>query len=212
MWSEVVEILLRSLAVSGAATLLAASWSVPAALALTISDSRVSRLIQDVLSALIGVPTVVLGLFLYQILSRSGPLGFLRILYTPVAIAFGQALLVTPLIIAVAASSLAKVRERVWEVTLSLGATEHQAAVAVAREGLPQLLRGVLLSFNRAIGELGVALMVGGNIGGYTRVMTTAIALGIMKGEYELALSLGVLLLVTSTAVTIAVRVAGGVE
>ena len=212
MLSEVVEILVRSLAVSGTATLLAAAWSVPTALALVVSESRVSRLIQDILSSLVGIPTVVLGLFLYTMLSRSGPLGFLRLLYTPAAIAIGQAILITPLVISVAVSSLAKVKERGWEVALSLGATGAQAAMTIAHEGLPLLIRSVLVGFSRAIGELGVALMVGGNIKNFTRVMTTAIALGVMKGEYELALALGALLLVTSAAVTIAVRVVGGAE
>lgn len=212
MLNEVVEILVRSLALSGAATVLAAAWSVPAALALVVCESRASRLIQDILNSLVGIPTVVLGLFLYTVLSRSGPLGFLGLLYTPAAIVIGQAILITPLVVSVAASSLAKVKERVWEVALSLGATRTQAAITVAHEGLSLLVRSVLVGFNRAIGELGVALMVGGNIKNFTRVMTTAIALGVMKGEYELALALGAILLTVSAVVTIVIRVVGGLE
>ncbi|RLE72923.1 MAG: ABC transporter substrate-binding protein [Thermoprotei archaeon] len=209
---EVVEIAFRSLAVSGLATLMASIWSIPLAAVLTHSKSRFCRTVLDVLNAMIGVPTVLIGLLLYLLLSRTGPLGIFNLLYTPLAISFGQAILITPLLISLAAEHLGRVRESVSELALSLGATRVQMATTVIREAGPQLVSTALVAFNRAIGELGVALMVGGDIRRFTRVMTTAIALEVEKGEFELALALGGILLFITILVTVAVRAFGRVR
>ena len=209
---EVVEIAFRSLTVSGLATLMASIWSIPLAAALTHSKSKFCRAVLDVLNAMIGMPTVLIGLLLYLLLSRTGPLGVFNLLYTPLAISFGQAILITPLLISLAAEHLGRVRESVSELALSLGATRVQMATTVIRETGPQLVSTVLVTFNRAIGELGVALMVGGNIRKFTRVMTTAIALEVEKGEFELALALGGILLFITILVTIMVRALGRVR
>jgi len=211
-YNEILEITGRTLLVSGAATILASLWSIPLALLLISSQSRISKAIQDLLNSLVAIPTVVLGLILYSIFSRSGPLGFLELLYTPTCISIGQSLLITPLITSVATTSLMKVKEKIWELLIALGASNIQSMTALLREGLPQIIRSTLIGFNRAVGELGVALMVGGNIKGFTRVMTTAIALEVSKGSYELALSLGIILLALSITVTLIVRVIGGRE
>lgn len=209
---EVAEIAFRSLMVSGLATLMASIWSIPLAAALTHSKSKLCRAVLDVLNAMIGMPTVLIGLLLYLLLSRTGPLGVFNLLYTPLAISFGQAILITPLLISLAAEHLGRVRESVSELALSLGATRVQMATTVIRETGPQLVSTVLVAFNRAIGELGVALMVGGNIRKFTRVMTTAIALEVEKGEFELALALGGILLFITILVTITVRALGRVR
>jgi len=209
---EVVEIAFRSLAVSGLATLMASIWSIPLAAVLTHSKSRFCRTVLDVLNAMIGVPTVLIGLLLYLLLSRTGPLGIFNLLYTPLAISFGQAILITPLLISLAAEHLGRVRESVSELALSLGATRVQMTTTVIREAGPQLVSTALVAFNRAIGELGVALMVGGDIRRFTRVMTTAIALEVEKGEFELALALGGILLFITILVTVAVRAFGRVR
>jgi len=209
---EVAEIAFRSLTVSGLATLMASIWSIPLAAALTHSKSKLCRAVLDVLNAMIGMPTVLIGLLLYLLLSRTGPLGVFNLLYTPLAISFGQAILITPLLISLAAEHLGRVRESVSELALSLGATRVQMATTVIRETGPQLVSTVLVAFNRAIGELGVALMVGGNIRKFTRVMTTAIALEVEKGEFELALALGGILLFITILVTITVRALGRVR
>ena len=194
--------------VSGAATLLSASWSIPLALRLTLSeDGRGRRLALDLVNSLVGIPTVVVGLALYFLISRSGPLGHLQLLYTPLAITIGQAVLITPFIISLSVEVLGTVRRRVWETLLSLGATEQQAAATVVDEASPGLLTSILIGFSRAVGELGVALMLGGNIRGFTRVMTTAIALEVGRGEFELALILGIVLLSLAFTATVAVRV-----
>jgi len=144
-----------------------------------------------------------------MILSRSGPLGFLELLYTPLAISIGQALLITPLIVSVLSNSLSRIKENVLETAFALGATSSQAYFALLHEGLPLLVRSILIGFNRAIGELGVALMLGGNIRGYTRVMTTAIALEVVKGNFEQALNLGAVFIVIIVLLTIMIRAIG---
>ena len=207
--AEVVEIVLRSVVISGTATLLAALWSIPTSLVLLVSESRASRVIQDVFNSLVSVPTVLLGLFLYLALSRSGPLGFTGVLYTPLAVSVGQALLITPLMVSVTTASLRKIRARIWETAIALGATRFQALQLLLWEGVPQVVRSVLIGFNRAVGELGVALMVGGNIKGYTRVMTTAIALEVIKGNFELAVSLGAVFLLITASLTVVTGVLG---
>jgi len=206
---EVFEIVLRSIIISGTATLLAVLWSIPVSLTLLISESKTSGVLQDLFNSLVSVPTVLLGLLLYMALSRSGPLGFTGILYTPLAISIGEALLITPLMISVTTTSLKKIKDRVWETAMALGATKFQASQVLLREGLPQVVRSILIGFNRAIGELGIALMVGGNIRGYTRVMTTAIALEVIKGDFELAINLGMVFLLITASLTILVGVLG---
>ena len=207
--SEIFGIVLRSLMISGVATLLATLWSTPISLALLISESRISKVIQDIFNSLVSIPTVLLGLFLYMILSRSGPLGFTGILYTPLAISIGEAILVTPLMVSVTTTSLKKIKDRVWETAIALGATKLQASQVLLREGISQVVRSILIGFNRAIGELGIALMIGGNIRGYTRVMTTAIALEVIKGNFELAMGLGVVFLLITASLTILVGILG---
>lgn len=206
MWQEVAEVVGRSLIVSGVATILAASWSLPIAMVLTAKESEFRKILLDVANTLVAVPTVLIGLVLYLLLSRSGPLGFLGILYTPTAIAIGEAILITPLIVSLSSSVLRETRAGIWEMAISIGATERQALITMVTESLPRLMTVVLLGFNRAIGELGVALMLGGNIKGFTRVMTTAIAMEVSKGEFELALTLGGILLIVTFTVTAIVR------
>ncbi len=209
LYREMINVTLRSLWVSGVATILATLWSIPLSLALIASRSKVSFLLQDVFNALISMPTVVLGLLLYLILSKSGPLGFMGLLYTPLAISIGQSILITPILISMITSGFQKLRYEVWETAITLGASELQASMALLREGRTQLLRAILAGFNRALGELGVALIVGGNIKGYTRVLTTTIALELSRGNFELAIYLGAILLGLSTLITITIRSLG---
>ena len=206
LWSEVAEIVGRSLLVSGSATLMASGWSLLISLKLLLSKGRVAELAVDLFNTLVSVPTVVIGLLLYLLLSRSGPLGFTSILYTPAAISIGQAILITPFIVSLSISTLRRTGEELWETLVAVGASERQAAATLIRESLPGLLTAFILGFNRAVGELGVALMLGGNIKGLTRVMTTAIALEVSKGEFELALTLGGVLLATTFLITFLVR------
>jgi len=203
---EILEITARSLMVSGTATLLAATWSIPLAYKLSGSP-RASRMVMPVLEALVGLPTVLVGLVLYGLLSRNGPLGFLDLLYTPLAISLGEAILITPLLTSVSYRVLRRARETFGELALSLGATPAKAMQLAVQQAVPGLVAAGVMAFSRAVGELGVALLVGGNIRGETRVLTTAIALEVSKGSYETALYLGAILLVLTIGVSTAARI-----
>ncbi|BES82733.1 ABC transporter permease [Pyrodictium abyssi] len=202
--NELAEIALRSLYVSGTATLLAALWSLP--LAYVMATGRKLQAVAAVTEALVGVPTVLVGLLLYFLLSRQGPLGFLNLLYTPTAIIVGEAVLVTPLLVSVAYRVLRGAVETYGELALSLGASEAQAMALAVREAAPGLVAALVMGFSRAVGELGVALMIGGNIRGYTRTLTTAIALEVSKGEFENAVSLGAVLVAIMVVVSLGLR------
>ena len=202
--SEVVEITIRSITVSGSATLLASSWSIP--IAYILATRCRSELVISVVEAVVGIPTVLIGLLLYLLLSSSGPLGFLHMLYTPQAIVVGEAILITPLIISTSYRVLRNVVDTYGELALTLGASERQAMLLTLRESLPGILASIIMGFSRAIGELGIALIVGGNIRGYTRVLTTAIALEVSKGEFEKAIALGTVLVTITIAISVVLR------
>lgn len=190
-----VDITLRSLAISGLATIAASLWSIPLGTLLGLGRFRGRVLLRGVFNALLGVPTVTLGLVLYLLISKSGPMGFLRLLYTPTAIILGQAILITPIIVSFVASTLEAVDPEVRSLALTLGSTETGAALTVLNESLEGVLLSVTAGFNRAIAELGVALMVGGNICGVTRVLTTYIALETGRGEIALGIAFAIILL-----------------
>ncbi len=190
-----LDIALRSLWISGTATLLALSWGLPLALLLGLGRFRGRRVLLSFFHTLMGLPTVTLGLLLFLLLSSRGPLGPLHLLYTPWAIILGQALLVTPITVTLLCEALERVDPAVRDLARTLGASERQASLAVLGEARRGAVLAVLASFNRAVSELGVAMMVGGNLHGYTRVMTTAIALETARGEVVLSLQLAAILL-----------------
>ena len=195
-----IEVTLLSVAVSGLATVLAACWSIPLSILIGLGKFRGRFLVKGVFNAFMGMPTVTLGLVLYLLLSRSGPLGFLHLLYTPWAIVLGQSILITPMVVSFAANTLEAVDPEIRSLALTLGASEARAHMTVLRESLGGVLLAVTASFNRAIAELGVALMLGGNIRGVTRVLTTFIALEADRAEVALSLALAtVLMLIVAT-------------
>ncbi|MCE4613247.1 MAG: ABC transporter permease [Desulfurococcales archaeon] len=208
MSETVIEIAARSVLISGAATLLASTWSLPAAIVLA-ERRTLPRIVLPVLESMVGMPTVLVGLLLYLTFSSSGPLGFLGLLYTPQAIIIGQSILVTPLMISVSYRVLSAASRTYGELAETLGATLWERRVLVFYQSAAGLVGAVVMSFSRAVGELGVALMVGGNISGYTRVMTTAIALEVSKGNYEIAVSLGLILLAISSSISVIIRLLG---
>jgi len=189
-----LEITLRSLAVSWLATLLAALWSIPLGVLIGLGRFRGRIVLRGVFNSLMGVPAVTLGLLLYLMISKSGPLGFMNLLYTPSALILGQAALVTPIIVSFVAQSIESVDPQVRRLALTLGSTEVGAALTVLNESLEGVLLSVTAGFNRAIAELGVALMIGGNIRGVTRVLTTYIALKTGRGEIPLGIAFAVIL------------------
>ncbi|HDI02423.1 MAG TPA: ABC transporter permease subunit [Ignisphaera sp.] len=203
--SEVFEIVTRSIAISGTATVIASLWSLP--LSYFLASRHRTELAVSIIEALVGIPTVLIGLLLYFLLSSQGPLGFLHLLYTPQAIVVGQAVLVTPLIVSTSYRVLRNAVEVYGELAITLGASEIQAMTIALRESIPGILASIVMGFSRALGELGIALIVGGNIKGLTRVMTTAIALEVSKGEFEKAVMLGLILVVIVVAISITLRI-----
>jgi tungstate transport system permease protein len=207
---EIYGIVYRSLFFSGTAVVLAILWGTPLAMLIAMKEFRGKTIIKTVLNTLIGLPTVVLGLILFLIFSRGGPLGFLGLLYTPAAIIIGQAILVTPILISIGVSAIESVEPEIMNLAQTLGASESQAQIAVLREAANGVVLSDIASFNRAIGELGVVLLVGGNIAGggnRTDVLTTAISRSTQINEIGLAIALGILLMVIVFTINIIVVV-----
>lgn len=200
---RVLEITLRSLFISSAATAIALLWGIPIALALGTRNFRGKIFIKSFFNTMIGIPTVGLGLILYLIFSRDGPLGILRLLYTPAAIIIGAAILILPLFVSLATTAVEAVDPEIIDLARTLGASEDQAAFAVLKEAFNGIVVAGIASFNRAIAELGIALMVGGNIAGWTEVLTTAISNETAKGNLELSIALGIILLTLVFGITI---------
>ncbi|MHA2359672.1 MAG: ABC transporter permease [Candidatus Thorarchaeota archaeon] len=193
--TELIEITLLSLFVSSTATLVATIIGIPLGLLLGLRKFRGRFLLKGAVNSMMAVPTVALGLILYLIFSNSGPLGFLHVLYSPLAIIIGQAILVLPIIMSISSETVENVNPGIRELSLTLGANERSAFASVLRESIGGIVLAISAAFSRAISELGVALMLGGNIEGLTRVLTTSIALETTRGEIALGLGLVVVLL-----------------
>lgn len=203
---EIIEITLRSIYVSGTATLLSAVWSLPLGLTIGIRNFYGKRFVKGVFNALLGMPTVVLGLVLFLLIRHAGPLGFLDLLFTPLAIIVGQAILITPIMVSFTASAVESIDPEVRDLAKTLGATEIQASLAVLKEAAGGALLAFIASFNRAIAEMGVAYMVGGSIPGFTMVLTTAIARQRDMANIELGLALATILLSIVFAINLTVN------
>ena len=201
--NPIFQITVRSLYISGTATLLSALWSLPLGMVIGMKSFLGKELVKGVFNALLGMPTVALGLILYLLLSRSGPLGFLQVLFTPQAIMIGQAILVTPIIVSLTTSAVESVDPEIKDLAKTLGASDVEASFAVLRESMGGVVLAIIASFNRAIAELGVALAVGGNIRGFTEVLTTTTALEITKGKIEYGITLTIILLAIVFAITV---------
>jgi len=191
---QIYRIVVRSLAVSGLAVVLASFWSLPIATVLGLKNFRGKRLIRGSFNAFIGFPTVVLGLILYLIFSRAGPLGFFGLLYTNNLVILGQALLITPILISFITSAIESIDLDLRDLARTLGSNEVQASISILKEASNGVILAILAGFNRGFAELGVAMMVGGNIYGYTRVLTTAIALEVNKANIEVSIALSFIL------------------
>jgi tungstate transport system permease protein len=199
MWefiqNPMFQITVRSLYISGTATLLSVLWSLPLGMLIGMKTFPGKQLIKGTFNALIGMPTVALGLILYLLFSRSGALGFLHLFPTLQAIIIGQAILITPIIVSLTASAVESVDPEIKDLAKTLGASEIEASLAVLRESRSGVILAVIASFNRAIAELGIALAVGANIRGKTQVLTTVIAMEVNRGEITYSITLMVILL-----------------
>ncbi len=200
---EVMEIAGRSLAITLASTALACVIAVPLGGLIHFQDFYGRRPLINLIQTLYSLPTVIVGLLVFLFISRSGPLGSLDLLFTPQGMVVGQTVLILPIIVGLTISALGGVNPQIRETALSLGATRSQAIVAIVGEARPAVLAAVLLGFGRALSEVGVAMMIGGNIRGYTRILTTAIALQTSMGNIELSMALGIILLSISLVVNL---------
>ncbi len=204
--SELLSAIWISLKVSGLAALVASVLAVPAALSLSGREFRAKRAVLLVTQTWMAAPTVVIGLLFYFLLSRTGPLGRLGFLYTQTAMTIGEMVLIFPLILGFSYTALSQVDKKARLTALTLGASPVQAGRAVLREAKFPLVIAVLAGFARAISEVGVAMMLGGNIRYETRNITTTIALESAKGRFSSAVVLGAILLVITLGISLLVN------
>jgi tungstate transport system permease protein len=200
--AELREIVSLSLGVSLTASFCAFALGAPLGTALALYRFRTKGALIVLANALLGLPPVVAGLVVYLLLSRSGPLGSFGILFTPSAMVCAQALLGLPIVVALVHRMMVEVWAVYGDALLVDGASRLRAIFPVMLIGREGLLTAFLAAFGRAIAEVGAIIIVGGNIRGYTRTMTTAIALETSKGELSVALALGIILIVLSMAVS----------
>lgn len=201
---EVVAAASTSLATSCCALLPAALLGIPVGAGLALCSFPGRRPLLILLDTLLALPTVVIGLILFAILSRQGPLGAWGLLFTPAAMVAGQTVLALPIVIHYTHSAVAAVDPRVYPTALTLGAGPLRATFTVLDEVRRGVLAALVAAFGRVIGEVGVAMMLGGNIRGATRTLTTAIALETSKGELAFGLALGLILLTIALSVNLA--------
>lgn len=195
MDKTVLEITLRSLHTAALACFLASLIGLPLSVLITMKDFPGKRGLKFFFNSMVGIPTVTLGLFLYSLFSKAGPLGTLSLLYTVRGVAVGQAILILPIMVTFIISAIESKDVELRDLVRTLGANEYETSIAVLRESLSGVSLAIVSSFNRAFAELGIATMLGANIKGITRVLTTAIALETAKGELGLSFALSFILL-----------------
>ena len=192
---EMLEIVGVSVKVSGTSTLTASVIGIPLGFMVAFNAFRGKQLLITVLNTLLALPTVVIGLFVYAFISRRGILGVLDLLYTQKAMVLGQVILIVPVVAVFTISAVSRIDDRYRKTALTLGADAWQSALALAREARFGLVAAVVAAFGRVIAEVGISMMLGGNAKGFTRTMTTAMALEYDKGQFTLAVALGIVLL-----------------
>jgi tungstate transport system permease protein len=195
IWADLLPIILLSLRVTGTALALCTVTGVPIGAILGLSRIPARRLVTAVLYTGMGLPPVVVGLFVYLLLSRSGPLGMLQWLFTPKAMVLAQTIISFPLVTGLTMTAIQSVDPAFRQQMRSLGATRLQEIWALLLEARLGVVAGIVAAFGSIISEVGAVMLVGGNIAGKTRVLTTAIVLNTRQGEFEPALILGVILL-----------------
>jgi len=199
---EVLNITVRSLLISLSATLVASLIAIPIGGFIHFKEFGGKRGLVTIIQTLYALPTVLAGLLVFLLLSRSGPFGFLHLMFTPIGMIIGQIVLIIPLMIGMTLIALSGVSRTKQDTVISLGATDTQTVITIVKEARFAILGGVILGFGRAISEVGAAMMIGGNIRGYTRVLTTAIALETSMGNLSLSIALGIILLAIAMMVT----------
>lgn len=212
---EVIGITLLSLRVSGTAVIIASLIGVPIGMLLGLSRFRgkqyllrfVDITLRSIVNTFMGLPPVVVGLVVYLLLTASGPLGPLGLLYSPTAMIITQLIMAIPIVVGVTTSAVGSVEEGIREKALSLGATDRQAAWMVLREARMGVLTAIIVAFGAAISEVGGIMITGGNIRYVTRTLTTAIVVEVNLGEFDLAISLGIVLLSMAFIINLALTI-----
>ncbi|MEK6697650.1 MAG: ABC transporter permease [Nitrospirota bacterium] len=200
---ELLGIIALSLKVSGLALVISSVAGLPTGAFIALKRIPAKGALISVMNTFMGLPPVVAGLFLYLLLSRSGPLGFMGLLYTPWAMVAAQTVLAFPIVTSLTHAAVVGVDPIIRQASMTLGASPFQVTRTIVAEARYGILSGVMAAFGRVMAEVGAILIVGGNIAGRTRVMTTAIALETDKGNFELALALGIILLAISLMINV---------
>jgi tungstate transport system permease protein len=192
---EVLGITWLSLKVSGTATLISLLIGVSVGTMVALTQFPGRRIVVSLINTGMGLPPVVVGLFVTIFLWRNGPLGFMEILYTPTAIIIAQAVIATPIVMGISLAAIQNLPANLRLQILALGATRLQMVWILVKEARLPLLAAIMAGFGGVISEVGASIMVGGNIKGYTRVLTTATVMETSKGNFDIAMALGIILL-----------------
>jgi len=209
---ELLAICMTSLKFSALSILIASLAALPMGFLLKLKEFPGRKLILLITNSLMALPTVVVGLMVYALICRSGPLGGLGLLFSPAAVILGQVILILPVMISMIYGSVSDMDPRLPETLKTLGAAGHHYCFMLVRELRGPILSAVLAGFGRAIGEVGVSMMLGGNIRWFTRTITTTISLQTSKGEFELALALGIILMLIAFTLNFLMHLAVGYE
>lgn len=207
---EILEIALLSIFVSGTATIIAGVFGIFIGIFIAINDFKFRRFVIGFLNTWLAFPAVVIGLLVYIFLSRMGPFGSFGFLFTSSAMIIAQFLLALPIVSALTVSALKNSSKDIKDLAYSLGADRIQMVFTIIKESRFAFLTAIITAFARVIGETGMTLMVGGNIKGSTRVLTTAISLETMKGNFEFGIALGFVLLLVALIVNIFLQILQG--
>jgi tungstate transport system permease protein len=200
---EVMGITLLSLQVSGTATFISLLIGISAGTAIALSRFRGKKIVVSLVNTGMALPPVVVGLFVTIFLWRNGPLGFLGILYTPVAMIIAQTVIASPIVMGITLAAIQQLPQKLRLQTLALGATRLQMVWILIKEARLPLLAAVMAGFGGVISEVGASIMVGGNIKGYSRVLTTATVMETSRGNFDVAIALGIILLLLAYVINL---------
>jgi tungstate transport system permease protein len=206
IWSldpDLLKIISVSLKVSSSSTLIASIIGIPLGLSIALNEFSGKRLLITILNTLLALPTVVIGLFVYSFITRKGIFGPMDLLYTQRAIIIGQVILIIPIITTFTISAVSRIDDRYRKTAMTLGADAIRTSYIIVREARFGIVASIIVAFGRVIAEVGISMMLGGNVKGYTRTMTTAMAMEYDKGEFVLSVALGIALLTLSFLVNI---------
>ncbi|MGM0498876.1 MAG: ABC transporter permease [Bacillota bacterium] len=195
---EVIQVVTTSLKLAFSSTFLASIVSIPLAILIARNDFKTKKFLNIILNTLLSLPTVVIGIFVYSLISRRGILGDLELLFTPFGIIIGQVILLIPLITALIRNVIYALDEKLYKTAKSMGASHSQQFKLVITEARYGIIGALIAAFGRVLGEIGISMMLGGNIKNVTRTITTAMSLETNKGRFAFALALGIILLILS--------------